>query len=343
MHRDHFLVICPFKSVVRLQYLNELVVRLIFNLMTKNPAMKRILNFSVLFLFAIPSLATVSDDKPIWKTKIESINQEISASLISKDIDAIMHFYHREAVSMPEHHITLFTPPAIHEFYSQWLDQASFIHYEKKIYDIQKEGLYIFETGLLNWSISREGKDHYNFDGKYMTVWKVDTQGQLSLYAEIFNANNFYERTALPEINLSKNIPNENPGLQASQKIQAELVSRNHLINQWVKERKGREHSAIFRDDALYLPYYQPMKIGITEIRQYFDEHETPRETVYGLEIHASRIIDLGDCVLEFGYYKIEVGWGTDERYKGTGKSINLWKRNDRGILMIYRQIVNHD
>ena len=52
--------------------------------------------------------------------------------------------------------------------------------------------------------------------------------------------------------------------------------------------------------------------------------------------------MDDGKLQLEQGFYR--VGWraGSDS---GTvaGKSLNLWKRDQDGTLMLYRQAVNHD
>ena len=87
------------------------------------------------------------------------------------------------------------------------------------------------------------------------------------------------------------------------------------------------------------------MFIGMETIKPYFTEHERPDNvSIDSLSLKASKMIDLGNVVIEYGYYTVDVSWNNNkERVFISGKSTNIWKRDKTGKLMIYRQMVNHD
>ncbi len=86
------------------------------------------------------------------------------------------------------------------------------------------------------------------------------------------------------------------------------------------------------------------MLVGIEKVKAYFIEHEKPGDVqIASLQINTSKIIDMGNFVLEHGYYRIAGNSGNNASWVVTGKSINLWKRDEKGTLLLYRQMVNHD
>ena len=128
-------------------------------------------------------------------------------------------------------------------------------------------------------------------------------------------------------------------------RVAEEIRGRNAIIGKLVTERKGGEHADLFLPDAIYMTYYTPMLVGIDNIRRYFIEHERPGEVaIDSLALSTGNIypMDGGDLQLEQGFYVVDWRAGGDS---GTvrGKSLNLWKRNQDGTLMLYRQAVNHD
>ncbi|MEZ0130685.1 hypothetical protein AB9T88_13345, partial [Flavobacterium sp. LBUM151] len=66
----------------------------------------------------------------------------------------------------------------------------------------------------------------------------------------------------------------------------------------------------MFTNDAIFMTYDTPMLIGMENIKPYFIEHEKPNEvSIDFLEIKTSTMIALGNFVIEYGYYHVDVSW----------------------------------
>jgi ketosteroid isomerase-like protein len=173
-------------------------------------------------------------------------------------------------------------------------------------------------------------------------VW--DTAGATPrVLAEIWGADAAFDAAALPEI--ADAVPLELATAGNDPQVGAQLDARNSLIRSLVMQRKGAEHAALFLADAVYLPYYAPLRVGREAIHDYFVEHERPGPvSIDALELRSGRIHPLGGgrLQLEEGFYRVSWRAGSDS---GTveGKSLNVWKRGDDGSWMLYRQAVNHD
>jgi hypothetical protein len=176
-----------------------------------------------------------------------------------------------------------------------------------------------------------------------MNVWKIGKDGKLTLLSEIWGANKAIDGSNFSFIKTNNNAI---PKPKASQTIENEVNKRNARIAELVTKREGEKHAVeLFAKDAIYLTYDTPMMVGMENIKPYFVEHEKPNGvSIDSLSIKASKIIPLNNFVIEYGYYYVDVSWDNKKgRAIVTGKSTNLWKRDENGILMLYRQMVNHD
>lgn len=99
----------------------------------------------------------------------------------------------------------------------------------------------------------------------------------------------------------------------------------------------------MFMPDAMYLTYYTPILSGEKEITDYFTEHEKPGTLrIEQISIETSNIIFAREAIVEFGFYNVD--WRDGESSGNVkGKSINVWKKNNDGELLLFRQMVNHD
>lgn len=80
-------------------------------------------------------------------------------------------------------------------------------------------------------------------------------------------------------------------------------------------------------------------------IKPYFEEHEKPNGvSIDSISIKAGKMIPINNFVIEYGYYYVDVSWDNKKgRAIVTGKSTNVWKRDENGVLMLFRQMVNHN
>jgi ketosteroid isomerase-like protein len=279
-----------------------------------------------------------------WKEKLKSINNQLADAFLNKDINVIMKYYDdKEPVCMPEYHKTLYTKAAIKLYYQQWFNIVKINAYKRDIYEVRLIEDYLVEIGTFTNNFTNVNNALIIYDGKYMNVWKINKDKNLTLISEIWGANSAVDKSSFSFIQIQVS---EVPKPKIHRSLENEVNKRNELIADLVKKREGEKHATeLFTKDAIYMTYDTPMLIGMEHIKPYFTEHEKPNGvSIDSLAIKASKIIDLHSFVIEYAYYYVDVSWNNKKgKAIVTGKSTNLWKRDENGILMLYRQMVNHD
>lgn len=278
-----------------------------------------------------------------FEKRIESINTRISEAYIHKNSEVITSYYNSGATCMPEYHKTLYNKSDISDYFQQWFAATNSNTYSRTIYKVEKAKDYLVEIGTFRNDFTLANDDSFHYKGKYLRIWRIEKNKSLTIISDIWGADDYLDRSKFPSIqNTGTEII---PRYSINQKVKKEVENRNQGITELVINRQGEQHSTYFSPDAIYMPYYKPMLTGIDSVKSYFIEHEKAGDiTIDSLQINAGKIIDLGNIIFEQGYYGVK--WRTiDSKNAGvvTGKSINIWKRNEKGILMLYRQMVNHD
>lgn len=297
--------------------------------------------FLTLLLLMETSISGQSNNN--FKDKIKSINSRITKAYMDKNVATIISYFNIGATCMPEYHKTLYNKSDISKYFQQWFAATKSNIYSRTIYDVENIKDYLIEVGTFQNDFVKTDNDSFVYKGKYIRFWKIEKNTTLTILSDIWGAADYLDRSKFPSIeNAETDIM---PNYSVSQKVKKEVEKRNQTITELVIKRQGEQHSTFFSQDAIYMPYYKPMLIGIDSVKSYFVEHEKVGDVnIDSLQIKASKIIDLGNVVFEQGYYGVK--WRTmDSKNKGvvTGKSINIWKRNEKGVLMLYRQMVNHD
>jgi ketosteroid isomerase-like protein len=276
-----------------------------------------------------------------YKKILTAINAKLTQAIIKKDISTLMTGYDANAVCMPEYHNTLFGKQAIRKYYSKWLDSATVSSFQKEIHEIKRMKNMLVTSGTFNESFIKAGQAPFVYKGKYMQVWKIEKNERVSLVSEIWGAVDNIDRSHLP---LSQSVtpdtanfphPTITPALEA-------VSTRNKHLADLILKRDGGPMADFYTKDAIYMPYYSPMLIGYKDIKDYYIKHEDPNVGIDKVLINASGIIDLGTYILVNGYYDVNWRAGGDSGIV-TGKSINVWKREPEGKLLLYRQMVCHD
>ena len=276
------------------------------------------------------------------REQLEIRNQEFSEAFVGEDVATVMGHYVDGAMLMPEHSAARYGQDSIEDYYRQWFGAAAIDRFRKTIHETLDFGNYAIETGTFVQTFTKDGAQPYDYSGKYMVVWAIDGK-QPRIVSELWGANAPFDDAMLPDIEdgapvTDRRFPND-------AKVAEEIGRRNALIDMLVTERKGSEHADLFLPDALYMTYYTPMLVGIENIRPYFVEHEKPGVVIIeSLDLSTGNIYPMedGNLQLEQGFYKAAWRAGNDSGTV-TGKSLNLWKRDKGGTLMLYRQAVNHD
>lgn len=304
---------------------------------------KRYLSMVVFLLVFINSWAQLKSSDGL-KEKLKTINSQIADSFLRKDFSVITNLYDdNEPVCMPEYHKALYTKEDIKSYYQQWLSKFTINSYKRDIYEIQKIGNYAVEIGNFSINSTNENGAVLVYDGKYLNVWRVEKNGKLILESEIWGANKAIDGSNFASI---KTKESEIPKPKINKTLETEVDKRNERIAELVSNREGEKHAVeFFTKDAIYLTYDAPMFVGMENIKPYFEEHEKPNGvSIDSISIKAGKMIPIKNFVIEYGYYYVDVSWDNKKgRAIVTGKSTNVWKRDENGVLMLFRQMVNHN
>ncbi|WET03108.1 hypothetical protein [Flavobacterium sp. YJ01] len=299
--------------------------------------------FSLLFLLTT-AIAFAQENKINNNIRkwLEDYNSSFASALIKNDKDILLKSYTDQSVLMPEHSRERAGKKIIKDFYEQWLSQAKVTSFEKTILEIQDFDDYVLEIGNFTEKLQLKDLKPYTYSGKYMVLWTKETKDKImTIVAEIWGANSYFDDRFIPEVD-DKLVP-QTKAYVSSDKLIKEVIQRNSSIKNLVQNRLGAEHAKMFMPDAMYLTYYTPILSGEKEITAYFLEHEKPGTLkIDQISIQTSGVIVAKKAIVEFGFYNVDWSDG-DKTGNVKGKSINVWKRNSSGELMIFRQMVNHD
>lgn len=300
--------------------------------------------FSFIFLlFAIGVFAQESKTDSITRKQIEGYNASFETAFLKGNQEDLIKAYTDQSIFMPEHSRQRIGAKEIQAFYKQWLSQAKITSYQKTIVDIQNLGNYILEIGTFTENLNVNDQNPFSYVGKYSVLWKKSSNRSLPLTiaAEIWGASSFFDDKNIPNIDDSAVPPTTE--YIPSDKLTSEVRERNNTIKKLVQNRQGAEHAKMFMPDAMYLTYYTPILSGEKEITDYFTEHEKPGTlSIEKISIQTSNIIFAREAIVEFGFYNVDWRDG-DSSGNVKGKSINVWKKNNDGELLLFRQMVNHD
>lgn len=300
------------------------------------------IKFILAFLFFTAAVFAQENkmDTSIRK-QLEDYNTTFGTALVENNKDAVLKSYTDQTVLMPEHSRQRSGNKAIADFYEQWLTQAKVNSYQKTIVDLQDFGDYVLEIGNFTENLHLKDLKPYVYSGKYMVVWKKASKNKMTIAAEIWGSSSYFDDRFIPEIDDSK-VPATKEFISSDKTIK-EVITRNASIKNLVQNRLGAEHAKMFMPDAMYLTYYTPILSGEKDITAYFTEHEKPGTlSIDQISIQTSGVIVAKKAIIEFGFYSVD--WSDGGKNGNVkGKSINIWKRNADGQLMLFRQMVNHD
>lgn len=297
---------------------------------------------AIFFLFAFGVFAQESKKDSVIRKQLQDYNVAFASAFTTGDKNTLLKSYTDQSILMPEHSRQRKGKTDIANFYKQWLDQAKVVSYQKTIFDLQDFGNYVLEIGNFAEDLNIKDQKSYTYSGKYAVLWKKGSKtNPMTIAAEIWGADSYFEDKNIPDIDDSS-VP-QTQEYSASDKLASEVKERNNNIKKLVQNRLGGEHAKMFMTDAMYLTYYTPIISGEKDITAYFTEHEKPGTlSIDKISILTSGIIYAEKAIIEFGFYSVDWSDG-DKNGNVKGKSINVWKRNSDGELMLFRQMVNHD
>lgn len=100
----------------------------------------------------------------------------------------------------------------------------------------------------------------------------------------------------------------------------------------------------MYAEDAISLPSYRPMQVGLAEIRKANMEDMKSGWKTTAFELNNEKIITSGNLVTDIGTYKISMkGPGADKTMDDHGKYLTIYEKQKDGSLKIKAETWNTD
>jgi ketosteroid isomerase-like protein len=159
------------------------------------------------------------------------------------------------------------------------------------------------------------------YNGKYMTMWKRDSQGKLKIISEALGSDKYIDREDMPYA-----------------AVVVEEIDKG-VVNA-VLTGDGEARAKEFTIDGIYMPHFDPMQVGMEQLRPYMHRTYTGSSITYVKDTY-HEIFDSGDFVFLSGHFEVAFGKGA---HKGSfeGNMSNLMKRGKDGKLLMYRQLAHN-
>lgn len=277
-----------------------------------------------------------------YSGQAQHIQHELVRALTEENISLLMDHYADDAVLMPEYHQALYNKNEIRHYYEARFMASNTSGHTRIPYSTEELGDYRIETGTFAYTFQLTGKAPFAYRGKYIIVWRTDQHTNPKIISEIWGSVDYIERSILSFSTIKNTHYRLAPEPVVETPEAKQIHDRNAFISRCVKTRDGATLADTYSNDAIYMPYYSPMLIGKEKITAYYLEHENPAVTIDSVQIKASRILISGAYAIVDGRYGVKWRSGNDSGLV-TGKSINIWKRKEDGVFMLYRQMSNHD
>ena len=101
---------------------------------------------------------------------------------------------------------------------------------------------------------------------------------------------------------------------------------------------------SMYTDDAISLPSYRPMQVGLAEIRKANEEDVKSGWKTTAFELNNQKIITAGNLVTDIGTYKISMSMpGSDKPMDDHGKYLTIYEKQKDGSLKVKVETWNTD
>ena len=265
-------------------------------------------------------------------------SRELGLAIQMESIDQIVSLFDTNATLLPEYHRSLWGITQIQAYYEQFFEKTNTLGFQHEPFEILKIGQYFVESGTFEHDYISPNGQKFEYNGKYMTYWEIQEDGNPKIMAHISGASQYFETDKLDFITVPSQ---ERPTLKSTTQWEREIEQRRKQVYHAVLTNNTQEQMKSYAADANYMTYYDPPFIGKEQITAYFKAHNNPEVQRDSLMTRTVKVIDIGDHALKFGEYYVEWTWDKQPSFI-TGKGLTLYKRMRDGSIKIFRQMINH-
>ncbi|NAS11143.1 YybH family protein [Poritiphilus flavus] len=298
--------------------------------------MKHIIK-SVLTLFFVAE-AFALQTKKTDEVLIKNQSQTLAAAIEGENLDLLDEVFDNESFILPEYHKTLSGLPRISSYYDDFFKQSATISYTKDAFEVQRIGHLYIELGTFEHKYRTPNNVIFDYNGKYLTYWKLIDDKTPKIVAHIWGASHYFEAENLQFVEIATL---DTDRLIPKTQWERDIENVRKYVYQAVLTGDAAKQLKSYSEDAIYMTYYDPPFIGKDRISDYFHAHYNPLVTRDSLATWAIKVVELGDYALKFGEYY--VAWTYEDKPNFIrGKGLSLYRRRDDGKVEIYRQMINH-
>jgi ketosteroid isomerase-like protein len=275
------------------------------------------------------------------RIELEAINSRIEQLYLTKDVKALTSLYADQFTFFPEYKPAIFEVKALNKFFKDWFTAGDIRLYKKKISIVEVYSDHLLELGTFSFHYTSIKNPQGEYKGNYMVLWKSDNDGKLSIISETFGADTYIEPEVVPYADVQVEEINSIAIDNVNKKLIAEVEEFDAVVLKAVANGDGNARADGFTKDAILLPNFDSILVGMETIRPKMLKTYTPNMS-YIVKHYYNRIYDLGDYVFVAGQYK--GGWGdSTQGGRFEGNMSNLLKRTKNGKLLMHRQAGNRD
>lgn len=148
--------------------------------------------FTILFVLFITSSFVYSQDNAELKKKIQSINDEMAAMMMSGDQETVWNYYSKDVISMPSYQPMIKGLDACIKSSEEMMASGMEITaFKSTNIDLLVSGNFAIDIGTyeITMNVLEMGDMPYTDNGKYMTIWELQDDGSLKIVAETWNTD----------------------------------------------------------------------------------------------------------------------------------------------------------
>jgi uncharacterized protein (TIGR02246 family) len=154
---------------------------------------KSILKIGTLLIVSLFAASVFAQSEAELKEKIEKINKEMQAAMLSGNATAGLAYYAEDAISLPSYTKMAMGKEEIRKTNEQMMTSGMKItKFETNTQVVNRCEENILEIGTYSMAFTMEGAPGEMSDnGKYLTIWRMQPDGSLKIAVETWNTDTY--------------------------------------------------------------------------------------------------------------------------------------------------------
>ncbi len=300
--------------------------------------------YLLIFFICLPLTGSFAQSDGPMKQYLKKFRTVYAKAVLTEKPELLARYYADSIRLMPEFQKTVLGKRNALSYHRAFSNRFDILAYSREEIEILNLGTRAVEIGKFTMTVSLEstGQEHH-LVGKYLDVWKVSPDHELSLLTEAWNYNHPSEIEAQLRFD---DVPQVDVALRAhlliDSPIRLELAALGKFMETTIVQHDGALWSQFYSDDGMFLYSRHPPYKGRASLDTFFREHAEEMAIFEKLDIRNNRIDELGDYVIVYASHIAIIRNGG---FSGVfaGKDLAIWRREPNGPLKIFRHIAMYD